>query len=79
MVGEGCSLQTRSNYLKGQSKILENNTHKSGIQVPKTVDEAYKIYQQMGTTFCTKSTETEMTNVHVAFKVLNGVTQEQMI
>ena len=75
---EGCSSKNRPDDLKNQIKTLKKNTQ-VWIQIPKTVDEAYKIYQQMGTTFCTKSTETEMTNVHVAFKFLNGVTKEQMI
>ena len=32
-------------------------THKFGIQVPKTVYEAYTIHHQTGTTFWTKSIE----------------------
>ena len=46
-------------------------THKFGIQVLKTVDEAYKIYQQTGTTFWKKAIEKEMSNVYVVFDVLN--------
>ena len=42
-------------------------TYTFGIQVPMTVDEAYKIDQQTGTTFKTKETEKEMANVRVAF------------
>ena len=53
---EGCYLQTRPYYLKGQRKNWRT-THKFGIQVPNTVDEAYKIDQQTGTTFWKKATE----------------------
>ena len=53
-------------------------TRKFGNQVPKAVDEAYKIDQKTGTNFWTKEIEKEVANVHVAFKVFKGATPAQM-
>ena len=53
------------------------STQKFGIQVPKTVGEAYKTDQQMGTTFCMKAIEKEMDNVCVTLEVFKGVKPDQ--
>ena len=53
-------------------------THNFGIQVHKTIDEAYKIDQKMGTNFLKKSIEKEMAKFCVTFKVLKGVIPYQM-
>ena len=53
-------------------------THKFGIQVPKTVDEAYKIDQQTGTVLWEKAIEKKMTNVRVAFEFLREETPVHM-
>ena len=42
------------------------------------VDKAYTIDQKTGTTFLTKDIEKKMTNVCVAFEVLNVVTPYHM-
>ena len=55
--------------LKVKAKYCRT-THKFGIQVPKTVDEAYNIDQQTGTIFWKKAIEKEISNVCVAFEVL---------
>ena len=52
-------------------------THKLEIQVPKRVDKAYKIDQQTGTTFSTKSIEKEIAILCVAFGGLRVVTPYQ--
>ena len=53
-------------------------SHKFGIKVPKTVDEAYNIDRQTGTTFWTEAITKEMKNVRVAFEVLPGITEDKM-
>eukprot|EP00804_Cyclotella_cryptica_P001676 CCRYP_009051-RA/>CCRYP_009051-RA protein AED:0.08 eAED:0.08 QI:0/0/0/1/0.5/0.6/5/0/841 len=45
-------------------------THKYGIELPKTVEEAYVIDRATGTTFWHDAIEKEMKNVRVAFDVL---------
>eukprot|EP00804_Cyclotella_cryptica_P019581 CCRYP_014330-RA/>CCRYP_014330-RA protein AED:0.31 eAED:0.31 QI:0/0/0/1/0/0/3/0/417 len=45
-------------------------THKYGIELPKTVEEAYAIDRATGTTFWHDAIEKEMKNVRVAFDVL---------
>jgi hypothetical protein len=44
-------------------------THKYGIQLPKSVPEAYRIDEATGTDFWTKAIAKEMKNVVPAFKV----------
>ncbi|KAL7474129.1 LOW QUALITY PROTEIN: hypothetical protein ACHAW6_000121, partial [Cyclotella cf. meneghiniana] len=47
-----------------------NRTHKFGIELPKTVEEAYAIDKATGTSFWHDAIELEMKNVRVAFDVL---------
>jgi ribosomal protein L31E len=52
---------------KVKSKYLRT-THKFGIQIPKSVREAYEIDRQTGTDFWTKAIAKEMAKVRVAFE-----------
>jgi hypothetical protein len=52
-------------------------THKFGICVPKTVEEALAIDEEMGTDFWQKALGKEMTKVKDAWKSDDGVTPEQ--
>ncbi len=54
------------------------STHKFGIEIPKSVNEAYKIDRETGTTHWTRAIEKEMKNVRVAFEKIDGVTEQQM-
>ena len=51
-------------------------SHKFGIQVRKTVKEAYDIYKQLGNYFWTKAVVREMKNVRISFEKLYGVTSD---
>ena len=53
-------------------------THKFGIEIPKSVEEAYKIDRVTGTSHWTRAIEKEMRNVRVAFEKIDDVTEEQM-
>ena len=53
-------------------------THEFGIEVPKSVKEAYEIDRATGTSHWTKAIEKEMRNVRVAFEQLDNVSQDQM-
>ncbi|KAL7480720.1 hypothetical protein ACHAW6_006385 [Cyclotella cf. meneghiniana] len=55
--------------LKKRDRII-SLTHKFGIELPKTVEEAYAIDNTVGTTFWHNAIKLEMKNVHVAFDVL---------
>ena len=46
-------------------------THKFGIRLPKTVEEAYRIDEETGTTFWRDAIEKELKKVRVAFEKLN--------
>ena len=45
-------------------------THKFGIELPKTVQEALAIDKKLGNTFCADGIAKEMKNVRIAFKIL---------
>jgi hypothetical protein len=52
-------------------------THKFGIKVPKTVQEALAIDEETGTDFWRRAIEKEMRKVRVAWKPKDGITPEQ--
>ncbi|KAL7475810.1 LOW QUALITY PROTEIN: hypothetical protein ACHAW6_001710, partial [Cyclotella cf. meneghiniana] len=56
--------------VKRRSARYHKRTHKFGIELPKTVEEAYKIDKATGTTLWRDAIELEMKNVCVAFDVL---------
>eukprot|EP00804_Cyclotella_cryptica_P019304 CCRYP_006183-RA/>CCRYP_006183-RA protein AED:0.20 eAED:0.20 QI:0/0/0/1/0/0/5/0/657 len=53
-----------------RSAHYHKHTHKYGIEIPKSVEEAYVIDKATGTTFWHDAIEKEMTNVRVAFDIL---------
>eukprot|EP00804_Cyclotella_cryptica_P017424 CCRYP_016640-RA/>CCRYP_016640-RA protein AED:0.36 eAED:0.36 QI:0/0/0/1/1/1/2/0/217 len=57
--------------VKCRSARYHKQTHKYGIELPKTVEEAYAIDRATGTTFWRNAIEKEMKNVSVAFDVLS--------
>ena len=71
-------------HLNGGSRISKikatywRNTHKFGIEVPKSVDEVYAFDCRTDTTFWTDSINKEMKNVIIAFKSMEGTTEEDM-
>ena len=52
-------------------------SHKFGIRIPKTVDEAYKIDAKLGTDYWMKSIEKEVKNVRIVFEKLDNISVEQ--
>jgi hypothetical protein len=52
--------------------MYHKRTHKFGIQVPKTWDEAVKLDDKNGNTLWQDAIRKEMNNVRIVFKVLNG-------
>ncbi len=62
---------------KVESKYWRS-THKFGIEIPKSVNEAYKIDRDTGTSHWTKAIEKEMRNIRVAFEKIDGVAEMQM-
>jgi hypothetical protein len=66
------ALKKRHIIISAVTKRYHKRTHKFGIQVPKTWDEAVKLDEQNGNTLWQDSTRKEMNNIRIAFKVLNG-------
>eukprot|EP00804_Cyclotella_cryptica_P004620 CCRYP_006942-RA/>CCRYP_006942-RA protein AED:0.23 eAED:0.23 QI:0/-1/0/1/-1/1/1/0/675 len=56
--------------VKCRSAQYHKHTHKYGIEIPKSVEEACTIDNATGTTFWRDAIEKEMTNVRVAFDIL---------
>jgi ribosomal protein L31E len=62
-------LQKRDCIIKKVNKCYWKQTHKYGIKIPKSIEEALKIDKRMGTDFWWKVIEKEMRNVQVAFDI----------
>jgi len=62
---------------KVKSKYWKN-TYKFGIQIPKSVPEAYAIDRETGTSHWSRAIEKEIRNVRIAFEKIDGITEEQM-
>ncbi len=54
------------------------NTHKFGIEIPKSVQGAYKIDRATGASHWTKAIEKEMKNARAAFEKIDGVNETKM-
>jgi hypothetical protein len=65
-------LKKRNRIIAAMNKRYHKRTHKFGIQVPKTWDEAVKLNETNGNTLWQDAIRKEMNNVCIAFKVLNG-------
>jgi hypothetical protein len=73
-----------ANVLRRRNRIISKlksrywkTTHKFGIRVPKSVNEACKIDLETGTDLWTKAIVEEMTKVKVAFSRWDGDTLEE--
>jgi hypothetical protein len=64
-------LKKRNRILATMTKRYHKRTHKFGIQVPKTWDEAVKLDEGNGNTLWQDAIRKEMNNIRIAFKVLN--------
>lgn len=62
-------LRRRDRIIKKVQKRYWKRTHKFGIELPKTVEEALEIDRRTGTDFWQKAIEKELHNVAVAFEV----------
>jgi hypothetical protein len=67
----------KRNRIVAKVKRYWRTTHKFGIRVPKTVEEALSIDDETGTDFWRKALGKEMTKVKVAWKTADGITPEQ--
>jgi hypothetical protein len=67
----------KQNRIVAKVKRYWQMTHKFGIRVPKTVEEAIAIDEETGTNFWRKALGKEMSKVKVAWKSAEGVTLEQ--
>ena len=72
------ALKKRDRIIAKLKSKYWRNTHKFGIRIPKSVEEALEIDRITNTDFWRKAIEKEMQNVRVAFELLEGVTEEQM-
>jgi len=71
------TLRTKDRIIGKVKSRYWRTTHKFGIRLPKTVEEAYEIDRQTGTDFWRKAIEKELSKVRVAFEKLS-VTPEEM-
>jgi hypothetical protein len=65
-------LEKQNISIAAVTKRYHKRTHKFGIQVPKTWDEAVKLDEENGNTIWQDAISKEINNVRIVFKVLNG-------
>jgi len=79
------SLHSIGEVIKRKERLINKvkskywrNTHKFGIEIPKSVEEAYKIDRSTGTNHWSRAIEKEIRNVRITFEKLENVSQDQM-
>ena len=65
-------LKKRDRIIAAVNKRYHKRTHKFGIRVPKTVEEAKLLDQENGNTLWQDTICKEMDAVHIVFKILNS-------
>ena len=70
-------LRKRNRIISKLKTRYWRSTHKFGIEVPKTVQEALAIDKRTGTEFWRKAIDKEMSKVKVAWKAHDGGTPEE--
>jgi hypothetical protein len=65
-------LKKQNIIIAAVTKMYHKRTHKFGIQVPKTWDEAVKLDEENGNTIWQDEIRKEMNIIRIEFKVLNG-------
>ncbi len=71
-------LQKRNRIVAKMKSRYLRTTHKFGIRVPKTVQEALALDEETGTDFWRRAIGKEMGKVKIAWKTKDGVTPEQV-
>jgi len=66
------ALKKRNRFIKKAKSRYWKRSHKFGIEVPKSVAEAYAIDRRTGTKFWTNAISREMLNVRPAFQFVDG-------
>lgn len=72
------TLRKRDRIISKVKTKYWRTSHKFGIRVPKTVEEAIRIDKETGTDHWTKAIAKEMKNVRIAFDKLENITVEEM-
>ena len=71
-MGQRCSIGAQAVYVKcGQETRYAKRTHKFGIRIPQSIDEALAIDEETKTTFRFDAIQKEMKNNRVAFQFLD--------
>jgi len=71
-------LRKRKRIINKVKSRYWRTTHKFGIQIPISVQEAYEIDWTAGTSHWTRAIYKEMQNVRIAFERLENITEDQM-
>ena len=69
-------LKKRDRLIKAMKKRYFKKHQKYGIELPKTVQRAYEIDKETGTTFWADAIKKEMANVMIAFEILDDENQK---
>jgi len=69
LVGASCP-EERDQIIAAVNRRYHKQTHKFGIEVPKTVKHAFEIDKENGNTFWQDAINQEMKNIRVAFNIM---------
>ena len=64
------TLRKRDVIISAVNSRVKKRTHKYGIEVPRTIEEALRLDRKNGNTFWADATKKEMSNVGIAFEIL---------
>ena len=64
-----CTLRRRDRIIAGVNSRVKRTTHKYGIEIPRSVDEALRFDKLNGNTFWRDAINKEMENLKVAFDI----------
>ena len=71
-------LWKRNHIIKKVKSRYWKVTHKFGVRLPHSIDEAFRVDRDTNTTFWTEAITKEMKKVIVAFELLDGLTAEEI-
>ena len=65
-------MKKRDQIISAVNRLVKKKTHKYGIEVPRTVEEAYRLDQKNMNSYWRDAIKKEMKNVIVAFNMLES-------
>ena len=69
--------EKRDYFILAVKSRVRKTTHKYGIEIPKSREEAFRFDKKNGNSFCSDALQKEMTNIAIAFEILDWAGKKQ--